>query len=60
MPDRNLICQDCNKEFVFTEGEQDFYKQRGFDNDPKRCPDCRKSRKQKRSTFRENNKTQSW
>jgi len=46
MADKNLVCRDCEKEFVFTEGEQAFYKEKGFDNDPVRCPDCRKARKQ--------------
>lgn len=46
MADRNLVCKDCDKEFVFTEGEQAFYKEKGFENDPVRCPECRKARKQ--------------
>ncbi|MCB5265300.1 MAG: zinc-ribbon domain-containing protein, partial [Candidatus Cloacimonetes bacterium] len=25
MPDKTIICRDCNKEFIFTEGEQEFY-----------------------------------
>ncbi len=49
MPDRNLVCKDCDKEFVFTEGEQEFYKEKGFENDPVRCPECRKARKQQSS-----------
>ena len=28
MADKNLVCKDCEKEFVFTEGEQAFYKKR--------------------------------
>jgi len=48
MPDKNIICKDCGKEFVFTEGEQNFYKEKGFENDPLRCPECRKARKQQR------------
>jgi DNA-directed RNA polymerase subunit RPC12/RpoP len=48
MPDKTLVCQDCGKEFVFTEGEQAFYKEKGFENEPKRCPDCRKAKKQQR------------
>ena len=48
MPDKIIICKDCNKEFVFTEGEQEFYKEKGFENDPLRCPECRKARKQQR------------
>lgn len=48
MPDKNLVCKDCHKEFVFTDGEQAFYKEKGFDNEPQRCPDCRRAKKQQR------------
>ncbi|MGI6545241.1 MAG: zinc-ribbon domain-containing protein [Fastidiosipilaceae bacterium] len=48
MPDRTINCKDCGAEFVFTEGEQAFYKEKGFENDPVRCPDCRRARKQRR------------
>ena len=48
MPDKTLICKDCNKEFVFTEGEQAFYKEKGFENEPQRCPECRKAKKQQK------------
>ena len=47
--DRVLVCKDCGKEFVFTAGEQEFYAQNDFKNDPARCPACRKARKQQRS-----------
>ena len=45
--DESLICEDCGKEFVFTVGEQEFYAEKGLTNKPKRCPDCRKLKKQK-------------
>ncbi|EOR26400.1 MULTISPECIES: zinc-ribbon domain-containing protein [Clostridium] len=45
MEDRKLVCKDCGKEFIFTVGEQEFYKEKGFDNDPVRCADCRRARK---------------
>ncbi len=48
MADKTLVCEDCGKEFIFTEGEQEFYKEKGFENEPKRCPDCRKARKHQR------------
>jgi len=48
MSDKTLICKECGKEFVFTEGEQAFYKEKGFENEPVRCPRCRKARKQER------------
>jgi DNA-directed RNA polymerase subunit RPC12/RpoP len=53
MADRNITCKDCGKEFVFTEGEQAFYKEKGFENDPVRCPECRKARKAQKNTQRE-------
>lgn len=43
--DKTKVCEDCGKEFVFTVAEQEFYQERGFENEPKRCPDCRKKRK---------------
>ena len=46
MEDKKIICKDCGNEFVFTVGEQEFYKEKGFDNDPVRCADCRRARKQ--------------
>lgn len=52
MPDKTLVCKDCNQEFVFTEGEQTFYAEKGLQNEPQRCPACRKARKQQRNSFR--------
>ena len=43
--DRNLTCVDCGAEFVFTADDQEFHASRGFTNEPKRCPDCRRARK---------------
>jgi hypothetical protein len=45
MQDKDLVCKDCKSPFVFTIGEQEFYKEKGFDNEPVRCPDCRRNRK---------------
>ena len=42
MTDKTLTCRDCGNEFVFTEGEQEFYKEKGFENEPTRCAACRK------------------
>jgi len=49
MADKILSCKDCNSEFVFTEGEQAFYQEKGFENEPQRCPDCRRVRKMERN-----------
>lgn len=43
--DETLICKDCGSEFVFTSGEQEFYAEKGFQNKPTRCKECRTARK---------------
>lgn len=43
--DKVLVCHECNNEFVFTAGEQEFYAEKGFIKVPQRCYDCRKRRK---------------
>ena len=44
--DKTLVCKDCGSDFIFTAGEQEFYAEKGFENEPLRCPDCRKARKE--------------
>ena len=51
MSDKNLKCKDCGSDFIFTEGEQNFYKEKGFNNEPVRCQECRKARKAQRNNF---------
>lgn len=60
MPDKNITCKDCGNSFVFSEGEQEFYKEKGFENEPQRCPDCRRARKQQRNNNRYNNNNSGW
>lgn len=43
--DRILQCKDCGADFTFTAGEQEFYSQKGFTNEPKRCENCRDTKK---------------
>ena len=49
LTDKTLTCLDCGKSFTFTVGEQEFYKSRGLQNEPGRCPECRAARRQSRS-----------
>src|SRR6266550_303864 len=49
MADKTLTCRDCGNAFTFTEGEQDFYAQKGY-SEPSRCPDCRAAKKAARSS----------
>jgi len=48
--DKTLVCKDCGNEFVFTAGEQAFYAEKGFMNEPTRCKACRDARKASRNT----------
>ena len=42
--DRLLTCSDCGGEFIFTAGEQLFFFDKQFKNDPKRCKPCKSKR----------------
>ena len=51
--DKTLVCKDCGKEFVFTAGEQEFYAERGFQNEPQRCKACCDAKKNAAKPARE-------
>ncbi len=46
--DKTLTCRDCGQPFTFTAGEQAFYQEKGFTNQPSRCADCRRANKARR------------
>ena len=46
MADIQCVCKDCGVEFLFTDGEQAFYAEKGFSNQPQRCKACRQAKKQ--------------
>ncbi len=46
--DKTLTCKDCGREFVFSAGEQAFYAEKGFENEPARCHECRDKRRRER------------
>jgi len=50
LKDQVLVCVDCQKEFTFTAGEQQFFEQKGFTSPPKRCKGCRELRRRDRGT----------
>ena len=41
--DRDLTCIECRKSFLFSADEQQFFKEKGFAHDPKRCKECKAS-----------------
>ncbi len=46
--DKTLKCKDCGENFEFTVGEQEFFEEKGFTNEPVRCPDCRRKNKERK------------
>ena len=42
--DKVLKCVDCGSEFIFTAGEQLFFHDKQFKNEPKRCKACKNKR----------------
>jgi len=40
MKPKILICAECGEEFVFTIGAQEYFAERGYSEDPKRCKHC--------------------
>lgn len=53
--DKTLTCQDCGAEFVFTVSEQEFYEEKGFTNEPRRCKECRNKKKAQNNNKKFNN-----
>ena len=49
MSDKMLVCRDRGNEFVFTKAEQLFFREKGFEKEPVRCPACRKARRQEKA-----------
>jgi len=45
LADKTLTCVACGGEFIFTAGEQEFFNNRGFSNEPKRRRSCRAVRR---------------
>ncbi len=46
--DKSLECSDCGTTFTHSAEDQEFYQSKGYTNEPKRCPDCRRKKKLER------------
>jgi CxxC-x17-CxxC domain-containing protein len=55
--DKILKCVDCGNDFVFTAGEQLFFHDKQFKNDPKRCKQCKSKRSRSGSAVRSETRT---
>jgi Zn finger protein HypA/HybF involved in hydrogenase expression len=51
--DMTLQCKTCDKPFVWTASEQEFYRTKGLAYRPTHCPECRQK---KRESMRERRK----
>lgn len=47
MPDQQFRCATCGEPFVWTAGEQRYYRERGL-QPPRNCPACRRARREGR------------
>jgi hypothetical protein len=54
--DKSIKCSDCSTTFTFSAGEQEFFRSKGFTEEPRRCPMCRAKRK----TQRQDGSSRSW
>lgn len=42
--DESISCIDCEKDFIWSSGEQLFFRDKGLQNPPKRCKDCKQAK----------------
>ncbi|MFW6056112.1 MAG: zinc-ribbon domain-containing protein [Chloroflexota bacterium] len=49
LEDKTIRCADCGNGFTFTASEQQFFAEKGFTNEPRRCSACRRKRRDQRS-----------
>jgi len=47
--DKSIQCFDCGTTFTFSVEDQEFFQSKGYTNEPKRCPECRRTRKLERN-----------
>ena len=47
--DKTIECSDCGNAFTFSTEDQEFFQSKGYTNEPKRCPECRRARKSERN-----------
>lgn len=45
--DKPIFCIDCSKEFIWSSGEQAFYRDKQLQNPPKRCKECKQAKNER-------------
>ncbi len=51
LEDKSILCIDCGNEFIWTAGEQKFYRDKGLENPPKRCKECKQAKNNRISSI---------
>ena len=47
LEDTSIACIDCETDFVWSVGEQIFFRDKGLQNPPKRCKDCKQAKNER-------------
>lgn len=47
LAEKTILCIDCNTEFIWTIGEQIFFRDKGLQNPPKRCKECKQAKNER-------------
>jgi CxxC-x17-CxxC domain-containing protein len=47
LADRSITCIDCTKSFIWTVGEQVFFRDKQLQNPPKRCKECKQAKNER-------------
>jgi CxxC-x17-CxxC domain-containing protein len=45
--DKQILCIDCNINFIWTVGEQAFFRDKKLQNPPKRCKECKQAKNER-------------
>ena len=45
--DTTINCIDCSRDFIWTAGEQSFFRDKNLKNTPKRCKDCKQAKNER-------------
>lgn len=45
--DKSIECTDCASAFIWSVGEQEFFRDKGLKNPPKRCKPCKKAKNER-------------
>ena len=55
--DKSIRCRDCGQDFTFSSSEQQFFAEKGFTNEPGRCPTCRRAKRNSMSSTQTTQRT---